>query len=652
MMRSLYASLVSQLRVRGIGLLGALTLASASAAGSAAPPAKTSIAEIAPEAFFDLQRVWQIHLTLAPDQWAAMEPKGMSERTDAAQRPFGPATFNVPLFLGQGDGNHDGRLSHEEFTALGRAWFTAWDTEHAGRLTREQLRAGINNTLDRGLQGRDGRNGVAAMMGIEFPNVRADLEIEGRSFPSVSIRYKGNGTFLESRRDLKRSLKIDLDRGFPGRRFAGVTKLNLHSNVSDPSWMNETLSYRLFREAGLPASRTTYAHVSLTVPGKYEKQDLGLYSVVENVDRQFLEDRFGSSAGALFKPVTPRLLEQLGAGWAAYQQPYDPKTPVTEAQQRRLMDFCALVSKASDAELAARLPDYVDLDELARFLAVTVWLSHLDSILGMGQNLYVYLHPVSGRFVFITWDLDHSFGQFPMVGTREQRETLQLGKPWFGQVRFLERLFALPAFESLYLAKLKELSETLARPERFQRQVDELAPVLRPYVAAESGAKLARFDKAVAGELVVPAGLDGGPPGDGGPHPAGGPSFGPPPGSRDPVKPIKTFVVARARSVADQLAGRAAGATVRGPRFGEGGSGGGGFEPARFLLPVFLGAFDLDRDGELTEAEFQGGIERWFTSWNTDASGVLNEDQLWAGINKDFAFSASSPPREPRGERQ
>jgi hypothetical protein len=428
-----------------------------------------------------------------------------------------------------------------------------------------------------------------------------------------------------------------------------VTRLNLHNNITDASWMNEVLTYRLFREAGVPASRTTYARVYLTVPGKYEQRYLGLYSVVENVDRQFLERRFSSSAGALFKPVTPRPLEELGDSWAAYALPYDPKLPVTAAQQGELMALCALISRGSDAELAARLPEMVDLDELARFLAVTVWLSNMDSILGMGQNYYVYRPPAPGRMLFIPWDHDHSFGQFPLVGTQEQREQLRLTQPWFGQARFLERLFAVEGFRRLYLEKMRELSRTLARPERFQRQVDELAPILRPAVAEESAEKLARFEKVVGGEAVPPMGMDGRPavpPPDarGGPSP-GGLRPGPPAVLSEPVKPIKAFVTARARSVDDQLAGRSEGATVGPFLFGGGGGSrpagepgrGGGFQPATFLLPVFLGNFDVDHDGALTAAEFREGIERWFTKWDSDRSNVLTEDELWAGINEDFA---------------
>ena len=96
---------------------------------------------------------------------------------------------------------------------------------------------------------------------MDFPSVHADLDFEGQTIPNVSVRYKGNGTFLQSRASLKRSLKVDLNDGFPGPQTRGVTKLNLHNSVTDPSWMNEVLSYRLFRDAGVPAPRTALSRV-------------------------------------------------------------------------------------------------------------------------------------------------------------------------------------------------------------------------------------------------------------------------------------------------------------------------------------------------------------------------------------------------------
>lgn len=83
------------------------------------------------------------------------------------------------------------------------------------------------------LQGPEGkRNGLASMLGIEFSYVRASMELEGEDFPEVAVRYKGNGTFLESRGSLKQSLKVHLNRFVKGPKLAGMSQLNFHNNVS------------------------------------------------------------------------------------------------------------------------------------------------------------------------------------------------------------------------------------------------------------------------------------------------------------------------------------------------------------------------------------------------------------------------------------
>jgi hypothetical protein len=128
------------------------------------------------------------------------------------------------------------------------------------------------------------------------------------------------------------------------------------------------------------------------------------------------------------------------------------------------------------------------------------------------------------------------------------------------------------------------------------------------------------------------------------------------------MKPIKSFVAGRAKSVNDQLAGKSEGATLSrsgpgGPPGGRGGPGGppgmggppgrggpGGFGPGMFLAQVFTTALDADNDGVVTQAEFTQGFLKWFDAWNTDHSGVLTEDQLRAGINKDLSPFRGGPP--------
>jgi spore coat protein CotH len=335
--------------------------------------------------------------------------------------------------------------------------------------------------------------------------VHADLAIDGRRFDNVGLRYKGNGTFRNaSRGNGKYPLKIDLNKYVKGQKLAGVTTINLQNNVTDASWMNEVLAYRLYRDAGVPAPRSSYARVYLTVPGAPRREYWGLYSISENVDTNFALDRFGTRRGAILKPSTSRVFAHLGDDWARYTQTYDPKTDLTPDEQRRVIDFCRFVTSAGDEEFASRLSAYLDLEAFARYAAVLVWLANTDSLLANGQNYYVYLHPQTHRLLFVPWDQDGSFGNFGRFrGIRS--ESLDVSTPWQGNNRFLERVFAVEAFRTLYLAKLDEFSRTLFRSDRFAAQMAEIAPVIRSAIEDESAAQLRGFDSAVAGSAgIVP----------------------------------------------------------------------------------------------------------------------------------------------------
>src|SRR5579883_364102 len=617
---------------------------------------------------FQLTKVWTLHLLFTKEQWEAMEP--VQEQTMRGGPGFdnpghpggaGPAMFLVPAFL-KADKDNDGKLSKAEFLGLADKWFSEWDSSKAGQVGEDQLRDGMNATFAGNLAGGNAgppgppllgenghRNGLASAAGIDFKYVHADLEFEGHSYRDVAVRYKGNGTFMESRGSIKRSLKIDLNKYVKGQKIAGQTKLNLHNNVTDASWMNEVLSYRAFRDANVPASRTAYAKVYVTVPGQYDRKYFGLYSLVEEVDTHFAQDRFGSREGVLFKPVTSTLFGYLGEDWSDYTQMYDPKTDLSRSDKQRVIDFSKLVTKGSDAEFSARLAEFLDLDEFARFMSATVWLSTLDSILMMGQNFYLYLHPQTHKFQFLPWDLDHSFGQFPMGGTQEQREQLSIVKPWRGSNRFLERVFNSEPFKTLYLASMKQLAKTVFVPERLSKQVDDVGAAIRPAVAEESELKLQRFDTVVAGKSVERLGF-GGPMGarqGEGPEPR---RFGPG-GFMGSAKPIKAFVVARSQSVNDQLAGQSKGETLVelgfGPgqgRFHPGADGPGRFGPGMFLSHTIMDSFDTNKDGKLSHEEFSAGFAKWFDEWNRDKTGFLTQEQLRGGIDRTLAPLHDGPP--------
>ena len=110
---------------------------------------------------------------------------------------------------------------------------------------------------------------------------------------AFTLANRGNWTLLAP----KRSWRIDLEKqGGSDNRLVGMSRINLKAMCDDPSQMREALALRFFSRAGVPSPRHTYA--KLAFGASYR----GLFSVVEQVDRQFLKEHFGKNyLGNLYK---------------------------------------------------------------------------------------------------------------------------------------------------------------------------------------------------------------------------------------------------------------------------------------------------------------------------------------------------------------
>lgn len=387
------------------------------------------------------------------------------------------------------------------------------------------------------------RSGIAGVFGYEFDWTRGGFEFGGLAFTNIAVRVKGN---LGSLCGPKRSFKVDLNKFVKGQKLAGLDELTFNSLFWDYSCLGDALGYEFFRDAGVPASRTAYAWLSASVAKKWDRKPLGLYLMVEPVDEEFAKERFGSKNTPVFKPVTYNLFEHLGDNWSAYATIYDLKTDATYEQQRRVIEFARLVSFATDAEFAARVADFLDLDQFARFLAGEVLLSNYDSILADGQNFYMYLHPRSNQFGFVPWDLDAAWGYF-WLGTKQEFERASIWHPWVGENRFIQRVMAVEEFRRIYRAHLEDFLARLFAPDRLHQRIDEIAAVLRDPLTAESAFRLDKFEQAVGLKPVTPW------PGET-QH-----------GLNHPAHQLKRFIDARAKSVRRQLDGESKGMILKYP---------------------------------------------------------------------------------------
>lgn len=207
----------------------------------------------------------------------------------------------------------------------------------------------------------------------------ATVTIDGETLARVAIRKKGFGSTYVTDRP---GLKLELDKNVDGQRWRGMKRLTLNA-TNDP--IRTCLAYDVLADAKLPAPRCAFAHV--VVNGR----DLGIYPVVESIDRRFLRRHFGDDSGALYEG-------QLNDFRADHRPIFERKRgPRGQPAIDRLTE-----ALERDPSLGT-LEKIVDLDAFFTFWAAEVLIARWDGYAGHLNNYFLYVHPDSGRIVFIPW---------------------------------------------------------------------------------------------------------------------------------------------------------------------------------------------------------------------------------------------------------
>ncbi len=245
----------------------------------------------------------------------------------------------------------------------------------------------------------------------------AEVVFEGRRWTGAALRYKGSYCTLESCVDAdtgerlcpKLSFKLKFNEYDADGRFYGLRKFNLHSGVRDQTMMHEVVSYHLYRSLGVPAPRASHALV--TINGEPQ----GLFVLIEDIDKEFLQDQWTDDEGNLYKSVWP----QHGDA-ASYQEALE--TNETTGDVSRMLALHTAIEAANDATFAADMVPYVDLQAMARFIAVDRAVGNDDGMKGFycynaddtaadceNANYFWYEVP-GGKSQLIAWDTDYTLG--------------------------------------------------------------------------------------------------------------------------------------------------------------------------------------------------------------------------------------------------
>ena len=260
------------------------------------------------------------------------------------------------------------------------------------------------------------------------------------SVDNVGFRLRGN----TSRFAAKKSFKISMNTYVQGRKWLGLEKINLNGEHNDPSILRSYLSASLLRDQNVISSRNSY--VRLYINNEYK----GLYYNAEHIDENFLDLRFpGDDNGNLYKANWGADMKYLGTSQAAYVPYYELKTNKGTNDYSGLISFLNTLNTCSDADFPCVIQQILDVDLYLRTLVIEVLAGHWDGHAYNKNNFYLYQRPSDGRFVFIEYDMDNTFGIDWMGINWATRNIYQWSQS--NQPRPLyTRLMNVPYFKDLY----------------------------------------------------------------------------------------------------------------------------------------------------------------------------------------------------------
>jgi hypothetical protein len=247
--------------------------------------------------------------------------------------------------------------------------------------------------------------------------VPAQVVFEGFRYDGVSVRYKGGYNSLRACVDSngnvdrnlcrKLSLKLSFNTQTKCGRFFGQRKINLNSMVKDESLLRERIGMEMTKIAGATAPRVVHATASLN------GQDRGIFSIVEQVDKEFLQENYSDASGDLYKAVWPLYPDD-----RLYKRALE--TNATTSNAGRMLGLYQALQSTTDQTFAADIAPFLEPARVARVIAVGLLMGNDDGpaqiycfpepgrpdFCGNG-NFYWYDQPNLG-FDLISWDLDYS----------------------------------------------------------------------------------------------------------------------------------------------------------------------------------------------------------------------------------------------------
>jgi len=134
----------------------------------------------------------------------------------------------------------------------------------------------------------------------------------------------------------------------------------------------------------------------------------GVYLNIEQIDDEFIDKRFDTEAGFLYKCAYSATLED--DGQINDLELYNVKMNEEIDTRSELNHFVGILNNSTDANFRTEIESVFGIDGFLRQMAVEAIIGHWDGYSYLNNNYYLYYNPGTSLFEFIAYDTDNTFG--------------------------------------------------------------------------------------------------------------------------------------------------------------------------------------------------------------------------------------------------
>ncbi len=302
---------------------------------------------------------------------------------------------------------------------------------------------------------------------------------------NIGFRVRGNS----SRNAAKKSYKVSFNTFVPGRKYQGVEKLNLNGEHNDPSIIRSKVAWDFCETLAVPAARSN--HVQLFVNELY----LGLYLNTEHIDEEFIDHRFSNDRGNLFKCLWPADLHYKGPGSDIYKESfwgrkaYDLKTNTEKDDYTGLAKFIDILNNTPPDQFICEIESIFDVDNFLKALVMDVLTANWDGPINK-NNFYLYEDFLTGKFSYIPYDLDNTFG-IDFFNHDWAKENIYQWPSFFNEYRpLITEILSVPEYRNRYSFYLQKSIDSFFNISNLGPYLDEKLALIDDYRAIDTFANL------------------------------------------------------------------------------------------------------------------------------------------------------------------